>query len=166
VRKEFESPSLSESPRFQAPPTRRDFLGLAAIWSAVAASAMALVGSLRLPMPAIFPESRSKVKIGRPDAFPPGSVTQLTSLRLWVHHDEEGLFAISSVCTHLGCITKREEDGRFRCPCHGSVFSETGKVRGGPAPKGLNWMAMAVAPDGQLQVDTTRAVAAGTHLKV
>lgn len=156
---------LQESPRFQKPAGRRDFLGLAAVWSALLAFAFAFLGALRLPMPSVFPESDSKVKIGPPDAYPEGSVTHLSELSLWVYHDEEGLYAISSVCTHLGCIASREADGGFTCPCHGSVFDAEGKVLGGPAPKGLNWMAMSVAPDGQLIVDKIRDTEAGTRLK-
>lgn len=158
--------SLAKSPRFGAPEQRRDFLGLAAIGSAAAALAASVIGAIRLPMPAVFPESDSRAKIGPPDAFPKGSATPLGHLNLWVHRDEEGLYAISSVCTHLGCIAAREENGEFRCPCHGSVFTAEGKVVAGPAPKGLNWLALNVAPDGQVEVDTMRFVPAGTRLKV
>ena len=144
-----------------------DFLGLAAIWSAVLAFAGALLGALRLPMPAVFPESNSKVKIGRPDAFPPGSITHLEQLNAWLFHDERGIYAISSICTHLGCIaTRTADEGRFHCPCHGSVFKPDGKVVAGPAPSALNWLAMDVAPDGQVVVDRQRTVAAGTRLVV
>ena len=48
------------------------------------------------------------------------------------------------VCTHLGCIplgtsqgeTKGEFDGWF-CPCHGSHYDTSGRIRKGPAPKNL-----------------------------
>lgn len=158
---------LEESPRFAPPPTRRDWLGLAAIWSAVIAFAGALLGSIRLPMPSVFPESNSRVKIGPPDAFARGSVKHLAKLRLWVFRDEQGLYAISSVCTHLGCIAGRDgESGDFLCPCHGSVFQADGKVVAGPAPSGLKWVAMSIAPDGQVVVDQVSNVPAGTRLSV
>lgn len=157
---------LEESVRFASPATRRDFLGLAAIWSAVAAFAAAVIGSVRLPMPSVFPESNSKVKIGPADAYPPDSATHLVKQAVWVFHNEKGLYAMSSVCTHLGCIVTRLENGEFLCPCHGSVFKVDGKVIGGPAPKGLNWLALSLAPDGQLVVDKVRTVKAGTHFVV
>ncbi len=43
------------------------------------------------------------------------------------------------VCTHLGCIPlgqRGEYDGWF-CPCHGSHYDTSGRIRKGPAPKNL-----------------------------
>lgn len=34
-----------------------------------------------------------------------------------------GVFALSAICTHLGCIVKWEEDNkRLFCPCHAAIF--------------------------------------------
>jgi len=43
------------------------------------------------------------------------------------------------VCTHLGCVpasNKGEYNGWF-CPCHGSHYDTSGRIRKGPAPKNL-----------------------------
>ena len=48
------------------------------------------------------------------------------------------------ICTHLGCIpkgqslgdTKGEYNGWF-CPCHGSHYDTSGRIRKGPAPKNM-----------------------------
>ena len=43
------------------------------------------------------------------------------------------------VCTHLGCVPlgdKGEYNGWF-CPCHGSHYDTSGRIRKGPAPKNL-----------------------------
>ena len=43
------------------------------------------------------------------------------------------------VCTHLGCVPlgdKGEYDGWF-CPCHGSHYDTSGRIRKGPAPNNL-----------------------------
>ena len=43
------------------------------------------------------------------------------------------------ICTHLGCVPlayKGEYDGYF-CPCHGSVYDTSGRIRQGPAPLNL-----------------------------
>ncbi len=51
---------------------------------------------------------------------------------------------LEGVCTHLGCVplgqkmsdTKGEYNGWF-CPCHGSHYDTSGRVRKGPAPDNL-----------------------------
>jgi ubiquinol-cytochrome c reductase iron-sulfur subunit len=54
------------------------------------------------------------------------------------------------ICTHLGCETNRESDGTgWLCPCHGSVYDNSGRRTAGPAP--LN---MAVPPY-KFESDTT-----------
>lgn len=160
------SEQLHHAKRFQTPATRRDFLGLAATWSAIAAFVMAMLGSLRLPMPSVFPESNSRVKLGKPNRFAVGSVTPFPRSNLWLYRDESGFHAISSICTHLGCIAERTEDGDFSCPCHGSKFDAVGRVKGGPAPKGLIWLDLSVSPEGSLVADTLKEVEAGTILNV
>jgi ubiquinol-cytochrome c reductase iron-sulfur subunit len=43
------------------------------------------------------------------------------------------------ICTHLGCIPLAHQgnyNGYF-CPCHGSVYDTSGRIRQGPAPKNL-----------------------------
>jgi ubiquinol-cytochrome c reductase iron-sulfur subunit len=43
------------------------------------------------------------------------------------------------ICTHLGCIPlahQGEYDGYF-CPCHGSQYDTSGRIRRGPAPSNL-----------------------------
>jgi ubiquinol-cytochrome c reductase iron-sulfur subunit len=43
------------------------------------------------------------------------------------------------VCTHLGCVPiayRGPYDG-YLCPCHGSIYDTSGRVRHGPAPKNL-----------------------------
>jgi cytochrome b6-f complex iron-sulfur subunit len=156
---------LEGAKRFQAPPARRDFLGIAAAGSAVAAFVMAALGSLRLPMPSVFPESNSRVKLGKPDTFRVGSITYFSPHRLWLFRNESGFYAISSVCTHLGCVAEREADGAFACPCHGSKFDAQGHLEGGPAPKGLLWVELGISPEGFLVADTLKEVANGQVLR-
>ncbi|MBY0429985.1 MAG: ubiquinol-cytochrome c reductase iron-sulfur subunit [Rhodospirillales bacterium] len=51
---------------------------------------------------------------------------------------------VVGVCTHLGCIPQgqkpadtRGEMGGWFCPCHGSVYDTSARIRRGPAPKNL-----------------------------
>jgi len=43
---------------------------------------------------------------------------------------------VLGVCTHLGCVPNRTEAG-WTCPCHGSMYDNSGRVVRGPAPKNL-----------------------------
>ncbi len=157
---------LKASPRFQLEHQRRDFLGMAAMWSAASAIFVALLGAMRLPIPSVFPESNSRVKLGSVDLFQGVAVTPFVEQRLWVFSDDQGLYAISAICTHLGCLVARQEDGEFDCPCHGSRFDSQGKVTKGPAPKPLLRLALSVSPDGQLVVDRQQTVGPEVRLKV
>lgn len=160
------STDLQTSPRFQQPKERRDFLGLAAIWSAAGAAIVAFIGALRLPMPSVFPESNSRVKLGPLEPFLASTVTAVPEHRLWVYSGPEGLYAISAVCTHLGCIVSAQDAGGFFCPCHGSRFDAEGKVVAGPAPRPLMYLDLSLSPDGQLVVDKQKEVSADNRLQV
>ncbi len=47
-------------------------------------------------------------------------------------------YGINAVCTHLGCVVPwNAAENKFKCPCHGSQYDETGKVIRGPAPLSL-----------------------------
>ncbi len=160
------SSDLESSPRFQTPVERRDLLGLAAVWSALMAFLVALIGALRLPMPSVLPESSSRVKLGPAKDFVNAPVTPFPDQRLWVFSDSRGLYAISAICTHLGCTVARQEGGDFFCPCHGSRFDAHGKNISGPAPRPLRHLELFVSPDGQLVVDQKHEVARDARLTV
>jgi Rieske Fe-S protein len=58
----------------------------------------------------------------------------------------------SATCTHMGCTVGSVSGGLIRCPCHGSEYSITdGSVKGGPAPKPLPAVPLAVK-NGQIAV--------------
>jgi len=61
---------------------------------------------------------------------------------------------VIGVCTHLGCIPlghQGEYDGWF-CPCHGSAYDTSGRIRKGPAPKNLEVPSYAFASDTKLTI--------------
>ena len=160
------STDLQTIKRFQTPKERRDFLGLASLWSAGVALAIGLFGALRLPVPEVFPESNSRVKLGPRQRFKDSSVVWFPEYRLWVYSDGGELYAISAICTHLGCTVAAQEGGGFYCPCHGSRFAPSGAVIAGPAPRQLNHLALSLAPDGQVVVDQQHEVPPETRLQV
>jgi cytochrome b6-f complex iron-sulfur subunit len=125
---------------------------------------VAVIGALRLPMPSVLPESNSRVKLGPLDRFRGVPVTPVPEHRLWVYWGSDGLYAISAVCTHLGCIVASQGEAGFFCPCHGSRFDGHGRVVAGPAPKSLTYLELQISPDGQLVVDKQRGVAPEVRL--
>jgi len=58
---------------------------------------------------------------------------------IYIVHGPEGIYALSAVCTHLGCVTAwRPELDIIACPCHGSKFHIDGVKIEGPAPRPLD----------------------------
>ncbi|MEO9515923.1 MAG: ubiquinol-cytochrome c reductase iron-sulfur subunit [Paracoccaceae bacterium] len=55
--------------------------------------------------------------------------------------DEAGEWLVMmGVCTHLGCVPLGDGSGEFGgwfCPCHGSHYDTSGRIRKGPAPENL-----------------------------
>jgi menaquinol-cytochrome c reductase iron-sulfur subunit len=124
--------------------------------------------------PNVLYEPPKKFKIGVPDDFTQG-VVFLDSHKLFVFRDGNAFYAISAICTHLGCTVKyhafkQEKEmkvrglqyrsrGEFLCPCHGSKFRDEGTNYAGPAPRPLPWHPLEIAPqDGQLIVDISKKV--------
>ena len=147
-----------------APISRRDYLGSAATGSAAAAILFSTVGMLRLPSPRVLPDVLSMVRLGKPEQFPPGSVTVLPEQKVCVLVGDEGIGVLSLVCTHLGCVVNRVES-EFHCPCHGSKFGPAGDVLQGPAPRSLRWLAVSQESDGTLVVDLGKEVGPGMSYK-
>ena len=61
---------------------------------------------------------------------------------------------VIGVCTHLGCIPlghQGEYEGWF-CPCHGSAYDTSGRIRKGPAPKNLEVPSYAFTSDTKLTI--------------
>jgi ubiquinol-cytochrome c reductase iron-sulfur subunit len=58
--------------------------------------------------------------------------------------DKPEMLVLVGVCTHLGCVPlgqkatdPRGEWGGWFCPCHGSHYDTSGRIRKGPAPNNL-----------------------------
>jgi cytochrome b6-f complex iron-sulfur subunit len=133
-------------------------------WTAFAAT-MGLGGlaTARFMMPNVLVEPPSKFKVGPPSDYPPASVATKWTAQygVWlVHNDYNGkdlIYALQTVCTHLGCTPNwLEGERKFKCPCHGSGFYITGINFEGPAPRPLERMAIRLAEDGAIEVDKSR----------
>lgn len=66
---------------------------------------------------------------------------------------EKWLVTIAA-CTHLGCIplADKGEFGGWLCPCHGSHYDTSGRIRKGPAPKNLEVPTYAFISDTKLKL--------------
>ena len=114
---------------------------------------------IRFLFPNVLFEPPMSFKIGYPEDFEIGKVdTRFKKLRsIWVVRNDEGMYALSTVCTHLGCtpnwlMTER----KFKCPCHGSGFRFSGINFEGPAPRPLERYRIYLANDGQIIVDKNK----------
>lgn len=67
----------------------------------------------------------------------------VTSLRHQEHDDDrvqkDEWLILLGVCTHLGCVpvSNLGDYGGYYCPCHGSHYDASGRIRKGPAPLNL-----------------------------
>jgi cytochrome b6-f complex iron-sulfur subunit len=145
---------------------RRDFFGsalAAGFWLLGGVSALWTLLTVKFMFPNVLREPPSKFKVGFPDAFPPGQVQEKFKAQfgIWVvnteYNGQQQLFALKSVCTHLGCTPNwLEAEQKFKCPCHGSGFYKDGINFEGPAPRPLERYAITKADDGQIEVDKSR----------
>src|SRR5512141_1589591 len=155
---------MSASPRDERPDRiRRSMFAVGCLGMAAATTGF-LAATLRFLVPNVLYEPSRRFTIGSPSDFPPGSATFLPERRLFVFNGPDGLFCISSVCTHLGCNVRHVGAG-FECPCHGSRYDEAGRVTSGPAPKPLEWYALSLSAREQLIVDLDHAVGPDFRLR-
>ncbi len=69
------------------------------------------------------------------------------------------MYALSTVCTHLGCTPNwLANEQKFKCPCHGSGFRSSGLHFEGPAPRPLERFAISVDDTGAIVVDKSKKI--------
>ena len=117
------------------------------------------ISMVRFLFPNVLFEPPQSFKIGYPDDFTVGKVDTGFKKKhaVWIIRNEEGIYALSTVCTHLGCTPNwLEVEQKYKCPCHGSGFRKTGINFEGPAPRPLERHAIYLADDGQIVIDKTK----------
>ncbi len=77
--------------------------------------------------------------------------------RVKAGHDQ--WLIVVGICTHLGCVPlgnkatdPRGEFGGWFCPCHGSQYDTSGRIRLGPAPKNLLVPTYAFSSDTKIKI--------------
>jgi len=128
---------------------RRDFLKIitnALLWLN---GILSLGGLLRFLGYTVPEDGPREYDLGPAENYPPGSRSVVADGGAVLIHDESGLYAISTTCTHLGCRVNPSPEG-FLCPCHGSRFDLQGNVLNGPAKEHLHPFNVTSSPKGHL----------------
>lgn len=151
--------------------SRRGVLRLG-FWAGMGAAISGTLGAtLALVWPRKVEGFGGTVSAGEVSQFPPGSKTANAEGRFWlVNLTEEqggpGFLALWRKCPHLGCtvpwkdkfvwpdpMTGAPKEGWFRCPCHGSTYTDAGVLVFGPAPRPMDTMALTIK-NGRITVNT------------
>ncbi len=147
---------------------RRGFVAKAFTWLGLGSLATSLVSSayanFRFFFPKVLYEPPSEFKAGLPGDYQPGIVSDrwVKDYQVWIIREDDRLYALLAVCTHLGCLTSFfPSEGLFKCPCHGSNFNLQGDPLSGPAPVALHRLALSLGEDGQIEVDKARRASPG-----
>lgn len=92
----------------------------------------------------VFIRNRTKKEIDEARAVTAASLPDPQTDADRVKKGSEQWLVLVGVCTHLGCIPKGQGIGDVKgdyngwfCPCHGSHYDSSGRIRLGPAPKNL-----------------------------
>lgn len=140
---------------------RRSFIKWLAVgWTAFAA-VVAGYGALvlRFLFPNVLFEPKQSFTAGPPDDYPVGEVSERWQAKhnVWIVRDSGKIYALSTVCTHLGCTPNwLESQNKFKCPCHGSGFYKSGINFEGPAPRPLERFRIILSDTGEIIVDKTK----------
>ncbi len=151
----------NEEPLHPYKPSRRGFFSVLGLgWVAfTGASAGLLAGMVRFLFPNVLYEPVQTFRAGYPSEYAVDVVDERFKAKygVWIVRIKDGFYALSTVCTHLGCTPNwLAADRKFKCPCHGSGFVMSGVNVEGPAPRPLERFGIELGPDGQIVIDKTR----------
>jgi cytochrome b6-f complex iron-sulfur subunit len=104
--------------------------------------------------------------------FKVGDVKQVRDGKFYITRVPEGFFALYWKCPHLGCTVPWAaqdpampgppdggdlaftDKGRFKCPCHGSIYNRYGQIIQGPAPRPMDRFPLKIEGSGRISVET------------
>lgn len=121
---------------------RRDFIQKSIILTCGIAGASAFLEACKKSNPSTAPSVNFTIDISSSQYSAlqkNGSYVYYSPSNIIIARDKNGNFvALYDVCTHAGCtIQFNANNSNFPCPCHGSIFDESGNVVNGPATSGL-----------------------------
>jgi cytochrome b6-f complex iron-sulfur subunit len=160
-------PAVPRSDRAGNAIPRRDFLNEITLGALGIAGLGSVAVTYQFFLPNVLFEPSTTFRAGNPDLYPVHSVTFLLDQQVYIVRTPEGFYAVSAVCTHLGCVTQWKPDAdMIACPCHGSKFKADGTKIEGPAPRPLPHFAISLTADGELLVDKLQNIESAQVLKV
>lgn len=112
------------------------------------------------------PATFGRVPAGQVSATAVDSLTAIANAPAILGRDRDGLYAMSSTCTHQGCEVAPSGNDALVCPCHGSRFDSNGAVLRGPAPSSLIHFEVSIDAEGNITIDGTKQVDAAARTTV
>jgi len=145
--------------------SRRNLLSLAGWGAALGGLNIGILAWVRMMYPRVLFEPPTRYKIGYPREYTVNAVNDkwIKAYRFWVVRTGDRFLAVSAICRHLGCTARYlNTEDKFKCPCHGSGYrglglgvNQIGVNFEGPAPAPLWRHYIALADDGQIEIDTS-----------
>jgi cytochrome b6-f complex iron-sulfur subunit len=147
--------------------SRRRFLQVLAAGAATTAAAGAL-SACSGQSGSGAPEPVGDVTAGNISSLQVGTVMSVPGAAVFVGRDSNGVYAMTTTCTHAGCDMSSGQaiSTRIVCGCHGSQFDLNGDVVNGPANSPLVHYAVSVDASGAITVHGTQEVSAATRSPV
>jgi cytochrome b6-f complex iron-sulfur subunit len=142
-------------------------------WGAV----LVLLGQWSIGFVSFFTPRRlgafgGEVIAGAVSDFKLGDVKVNRAGKFYVTRVPEGFLALYWKCPHLGCTVPWAyadpampgppdggdqafiDHGRFKCPCHGSIYNRYGQIIQGPAPRPMDLFPLKIDASGKITVET------------
>ena len=102
----------------------------------------------------IYIMNRTKKQVDEARSVPVSSLPDPATDQSRVKEGHDQWLVVIGICTHLGCIPIAHDgnyDGFF-CPCHGSQYDSSGRIRQGPAPANLAVPPYQFVSDSKIQI--------------
>ncbi len=139
--------------------SRRKIVGYGWIAAAAIVVGEMIAGTLAFLWPKTRGGEAEKLLIaGKVSDFQLGKMTLIRKEKLFINRTDQGLLAMSAICTHLHCIVRwNESKNVFECPCHAGVFNAVGEVIAGPPPRPLDLYPIKIVED-KVVIDTGEVI--------
>ncbi len=107
----------------------------------------------------IFVRHRTAEEVKTVEAVPLNQLIEPATDQSRIKAGHAQWIIVIGICTHLGCVPlgnkpsdPRGDYGGWFCPCHGSQYDVSGRVRHGPAPANLNLPPYAFETDSKIKI--------------